>query len=153
MAFSLIELQRTAMHEAGHVVMAIDVGVEVYSVSIVGDGHVAGNFLHAPVSDRERVFILLAGPFAEIWAGVDNEDDWRYCGQQDMDKINADAQRLVEIGEWREDEVQIYMNALSKITNKRLERLRPKIEVLAKELLIRQTMTGNEIEEVLRDGT
>jgi ATP-dependent Zn protease len=144
----IIERYWAAVHECGHAVMSLDLGVPVFEVSIIPDVGRAGVCWHACVRDYTVLDyqIVMAGPWAEAWVNDDRSLSWG-------DIIRADEilHRLVDNGEWPEDvaEITLRAQALERMCQKRLDGLRPQIEKLAHELMIRQTMTGDEINELL----
>ena len=69
-------IERTARHEAGHVVMALLLGEPVERVWIDQDGN-GSCVLGRPVFDRDQLLILAAGPAAESFVdGVCANNDW-----------------------------------------------------------------------------
>jgi ATP-dependent Zn protease len=152
MMFRLVERYYIAVHEAGHALVSLDLGVPVTEVSIVPDSDSTGRCWHQECRAYTSLdyAIAMAGPFAEALV---NQNQTGSRG--DIARADEILDGLLESGEWPEDaaEITLRTQVMEEALKKQVERLRPKIEVLAKELLIRQTMTGEEIEEVLRDGT
>ncbi len=56
---------KLAVHEAGHAVIALRLGVAVTKATIVGDDHAAGSVHHKQLTNDEQIFVTLAGPMAE----------------------------------------------------------------------------------------
>lgn len=150
MTFSLIELQRTAVHEAGHAIMARELGLKVKEVTIAEDESRFGSCRYSGGYSWVREYaVTLAGPWAAgQWFEEDTADLTDWTSAEEI------LNKALEAGHLPNDVAEITrrVQELEADTQLLLEGLRPKIEKLAAELLIRQTMTGDEIEEVLRDA-
>jgi hypothetical protein len=59
-----------AIHEAGHAVVAMRLGVQVTSATIEPDGIYAGHVNHEHAPTRDDMLIVLAGPVAERQRGT-----------------------------------------------------------------------------------
>ena len=144
MTFSLIDLQQTAVHEAGHAIMARSLGLNVREVSIVPEGDRLGVcFRQVTDNWRARYAVTMAGPWA---AGQWFDEDT--SGLTDWTKAEEILNDAMESGELPDDAAGLTraVQSLEAEIDTRLQALRPQIETLAKELLFRQTMTGDEIE-------
>ena len=135
----------TAVHEAGHAVMTWALGIEVFKVTIVSDGDRRGYCRRHWQEDELMLnyVIALAGPVAEAWFNDDQQYSW--IDYRAIDKI---VNKLIEIGEWPEDSADAFRSATQDFVEARMERLRPKVIMLARELMFRNTLTGDEIEEL-----
>lgn len=139
-------LKRTAWHEAGHAIAAMDQGFTVVLVSIRPDDKSFGRCTHTPVGDpavaleRERENIVAMGGWAAELASGEAADGCTY-DLSDMSWLlsrvdqHAPTQIAAELG-WAEAEAQ-------RIVSANIEKLRR----LAGELLKRQEISG--VDEIL----
>jgi ATP-dependent Zn protease len=149
--------QLTAFHEAGHAVMAQLCGRQVTEVEIVGDREHTG-MVHslafppdpsdgaAPeseIDDTERQLkIILAGTVAE--AMVSGRKGWNETSE-DLDAAVRLGMRLVDDCE----DVLPLLEDIGADVKRNLDRHWSAVEMLARELLNRKTMTGSEVRKLL----
>lgn len=138
----------TAMHEAGHAVMALDVKARLFRTWINPD-HTGGTRYSVgfPMLDLQ---ISLAGFIAQSWIG---ELDLRGLGSDER-AITALVHEIW--GEGLEDGTEECAKALNEklqisqnIARETMGRLRPSVDKLAAELCIRRSMTGDEVKALL----
>jgi len=148
----------TAVHEAGHAVMAELCGRQVTEVEIVGDREHSG-MVHslalppdpadgaALEGDREDVErqlkIILAGTVAE--AMVSGREDW--------DETSEDLDAAVRLAMSLVDDCEDVLPLLAEIRSDVERDLRDRwtaVEALAAELLIRKALTGTEVRNLLQ---
>ena len=141
----------TAFHEAGHAVMAQISGRLLTEVEIVGDGEHAGSvqsraFPSNPEAEAEDVErhlkIILAGTVAEAMVS----------GRQGWDETSGDLDAAVRLGMRLVDDCEDVLPLLEGIgadVEQDLRRHWPAVEMLARELLDRKTLTGSEVRKLL----
>jgi ATP-dependent Zn protease len=147
----------TAFHEAGHAVMAELCGRLLTEVEIVGDREHTGSvqslaFPPDPAdgarSEEEtedverRLKIILAGIVAE--AMLSGREDWDETSE-DLDSAVRLAMRLVDDCE----DVLPLLFDIRVDVERDLHAHWPAVELLAKELIDRKTMTGSEVRKLL----
>jgi hypothetical protein len=150
----------TAYHEAGHAVIAYELGIPLQSVTIVPseDAHgvvrhqdpLRGVRLDIDGSDRARlrteraIMICFAGPLAQQ---RHRANSWRgYHGQSDFDLAADLAIRICGSGE----EATAFLKWLQLKTKHKVRRSWLKIDQLAQVLLKQGTVTGRKVRTVLR---
>ena len=142
--YKLIELNG-AFHEAAHACVALSQGVCVTRATIRGDdgdGHVSVrvNLGHL----QTRAIIAYAGPAMDRKRCHDDGD--KFC-QADIDYFD---EMIAKMGGSAEERAA-NRRALETITHERLDELMPAITRVARGLMRRSTLTGDEI-KALYDG-
>ncbi len=80
----------TCVHEAGHCVVAMAVGGEVFRVEARTDGTGATDYLRDGLSPVERAAVAFAGPLAEInLCGVAAVEAFHGGGRIDLGRVDA----------------------------------------------------------------
>jgi len=149
----------TAFHEAGHAVMADLCGRFLTEVEIVGDREHTG-MVHSlafppdpeggamPQAETEDVElqlkIILAGTVAEAMVS----------GRQGWDETSGDLDAAVRLGMRLVDDCEDVLPLLEDIgadVERDLRRHWQAVEILARELLDRKTLTGSEVRKLLAD--
>jgi hypothetical protein len=147
----------TAFHEAGHAVMAELCGRLLTEVEIVGDREHTG-MVHslafppdpADVTAAEteteeverRLKIILAGTVAEAMVS----------GRQGWDEASEDLDAAVRLGMRLVDDCEDVLPLLSDIgaaVERDLQAHWQAVDMLARELLVRKTLTGSEVRKLL----
>ena len=155
-------LRSVAYHEAGHAVAAWEVSLPIKTLSIVPEADTAGRLVHPPyfkgvhpdadtspcVQRRieNMVFVCYAGPEAErrfnpkgLWKDH-AQGDWKQAIEILTHQVGSD------------EELEAYCN-LMRIRAKNfiaLDHVWEDIEKLADELLVRQKMSGRDVDAVLQ---
>jgi hypothetical protein len=142
----------TAVHEAGHAVMAELCGRLLTEVEIVGDHEHAGSvqsraFNPSPDAETEDIErhlkIILAGIVAE--AMVSGREGWDETSE-DLDTAVRLAMRLVDDCE----DVLPLLEDIGSDVMRDLERHWSAVETLAAELLDRKALTGSQVRNLLK---
>ena len=158
--FKDAERRALAFHEAGHAAMAWSFKVSLVSASLqvirenggISLGRVRYRWLLGSDARLMEWYISRSGPLAEVWGW----DGWcePYAMWSDFDDIQGfiDAEalddRVAEGGPEAKRLFDLKVQVIEKAIERRLEGLRPQVEKLAFELMIRGEMTGDEIEEL-----
>lgn len=148
----------TAVHEAGHAVMAELCGRLLTEVEIVGDREHSG-MVHSlafppdrsgavppedEAEDVERQLkIVLAGTVAETM----------FAGREDWDETSADLDEAVRLAMRLVDDCEDVLPLLADIRSDVERDLRSRwaaVEAVARELLIRRALTGAEVRSLLQ---
>jgi hypothetical protein len=143
----------TAVHEAGHAVMAELCGRLLTEVEIVGDREHAGSvqsraFNPSPDAETEdierQLKIILAGTVAEAMVS----------GRKGWDETSEDLDAAVRLGMQLVDDCEDVLPLLEDIgtdVERDLRRHWPAVEMLVVELLDRKALTGSEVRKLLAD--
>jgi ATP-dependent Zn protease len=152
------ELERTAYHEAGHVVIALHFGMPLRWVSIEPAGECMGHTLIHPERPagtprelREEIVFSLVGYQAEIEfdPSVDMEDG--YIGADESDALEAVSWYPVRRarGEDKDEAYDRYLERFRGETLRLVRQLWPAIQMVACELLKHETVTGDEVKALV----
>ncbi len=144
-----------AVHEAGHAIVALRLGVDVSKATIVPEGDLSGAVHHGPLTARETIFITLAGPIAERMA---NQRDTEYdisLGREESEILDLLPEYAEEIGVTLDDdeddpaERQLQLRELHQnVANEVTEKLRQEwaaVEQLAHGLIEHETLAGPQL--------
>lgn len=156
------ELLATAYHEAGHVVVAWSQGIRVHSASIVPSEGTDGRFtfthllarsqLDSSRSDAERlkaerhVRVSLAGHLAQHRFDRKSVRDW-HAEQDRHDSVNLLSHFVAS-----DRELNAWLRLLEIQTEQILKLRWPFVRALARDLMHRKQMSGNEVRACL-NGT
>jgi len=131
----------TASHEAAHAVACLHLGVKIESVTIEPTPQSLGAVVSLPRGDC--VDDLIAEMAASFVGGMTAGQRGTQGDDKHVDEI---CDRLRKAGRDPSGPRASAHNLASRLTNERREA----IDKLARELLIRKTMTGEEVESLLR---
>ncbi len=159
---SVVQVRATALHEAGHAVVAWDQRIRIDSVSVIPDENSEGRVLHDhgmagynPDSDNspqvrirleKRIRVALAGPIAQrkfarrSWRQVHGETDYRDAADLVL--------RMVESGKQADE----YIRRLEIETDLIVIKWGRMIQSLAAKLVRQRTMKGREIKVFIIRG-
>ena len=171
--YEKIQEEGTAYHEAGHAVLAYFFCSRIDLVTIVGDGKSRGRVvsqLPETMPDLERYdadyVISAAGRLAHARHGAPHPKDPRYGAagdkqnerrqrrerRQEYDSYPPVA-RWLNSGAIATDRMErSYYRYLDRVAENYVELLWPAIESVARQLLDRKTIQGDEAHEIIRDG-
>ena len=148
------QLERNAHHEAGHAIMARLFGFRIRSVTIVPDAHAEGSCKYTS-SPTEGNIPVLMGLLLTVFAGIEAGDhvgeqaegelrsDYKNIGRYFTDFVAATGTPLSD------DEAQRVFDSAQDATRAVLELVWPAVELVAKELMRRGTLTGEDIDALL----
>jgi hypothetical protein len=159
---STAQLGATSYHEAGHAVIAQMLGVRVHLISIEPGEHWDGFVRHEKVLSKAQAYVLpdgrkrlraerlmqiaLAGPLAQR--------RYRRCSFRSA-HARSDYENVTDLALsicGSERSTDAYLRWLSIVVTEAVDRHWPIIDVVAKELFERRTLTGTALRELVFAG-
>lgn len=143
------DLKVVAFHEAGHAVASVLCGHKVVSVDILADEvrwqWGCSDSIFPKNQLEEQWIVAIAGPIAQLWADPKSRLDIG-CNS-DFEKIDAVIAEMAKRDGKPFGFREIWI--IGEKMRATITRMRPYIEAVAKELIERKRMTGEEIEALL----
>jgi hypothetical protein len=136
------QYQASALHEAGHAVMAVVFDRKLIEISILHNEHGSGSVFRelregSPLEVLEEIAIALSGEEAPLLWG-----HWVTDAGHDYQRIEHLLSRNVLVAAVNLDSIRLCLR-------KALEQLRETLSLLGRELSIRKVMVGEDAEKII----
>ena len=140
---------RTALHEAAHAVIALELGVSVEEATIDPCG-TTGHVKHGETTAEQEAMIAMAGPMADAKTGVDYDMDWaREKGEVWELLPEVAEERGIELDpEDRTEQLKASRDELASEVRRLLKKRWASIHAVAEALITHRTLDGTAIQHI-----